>query len=78
MKKVVKNKRLRLDRSEPSDRSEGSDLITTLFIIAADQNQRAGICGNMVRQQTKNALKQKEKKRGGKQTRLLDLRSNGL
>jgi len=33
-KVVKKNKRLRLDRCEPSDRSEGSDLIPVKFITA--------------------------------------------
>jgi len=33
MKSSKKIKMLRLDRSEPSDRSEGSDLITTVFIV---------------------------------------------
>jgi len=46
-----------LDRSEPSNRSEGSDLITGKFITAADHNKRVRRWGSMVQQQMKNTPK---------------------
>ena len=62
-----------MDRSEPSDESEGSDLITVKLITTTDLDLKVKMKGTQYTTNKRMRWKTKEK-----QQRQLDLRSNGL